>query len=64
MKELKTSGDIMQKLNEFEKRTATSMLIIDGNTLSVILGSPSLEERFFGLSKDAPSVCICRCSPT
>jgi hypothetical protein len=38
MKELTTSVDIMEKLNEFEKRTANSMLIIDGNTLSVILG--------------------------
>ena len=40
------------------------MLIIDGNTLSFILAIPSLEERFFAVAKDAPSVCICRCSPT
>jgi phospholipid-translocating ATPase len=29
-----------------------------------VLSSPSLEERFFGIAKEAPSVCICRCSPT
>lgn len=64
MKDLNSTIDIMQKLNEFEKKITSSLLIIDGTTLSVVLASPSLEERFFNVAKDAPSVCICRCSPT
>jgi hypothetical protein len=64
MKDLNNANDIMQKLNDFEKKIANCMLIIDGNTLSAVLSSPSLEERFFGIAKEAPSVCICRCSPT
>lgn len=40
------------------------MLIIDGQSLSMVLSSQSLEQKFFSVSKDAPSVCICRCSPT
>lgn len=64
MKELTSKVDIEQKLNEFEKKTQSSILIIDGNTLGVILGLPSIEERFFNIAKNAPSVAICRCSPT
>ena len=64
MKDLTNAVDIHQKLDIFEKGIQNSMLIIDGATLSVVLYSPSLDERIFGISKDAPSVCICRCSPT
>lgn len=40
------------------------MLIIDGQSLSIVLNNPKIEETFFQIAKDAPSVCICRCSPT
>lgn len=54
----------MNALSDLERKINDSMLIIDGNTLSVILSRPSVEERFFEVAKNAPSVCICRCSPT
>lgn len=38
--------------------------MIDGGTLDVILGNEALEERFFTEACKAPSVCVCRCSPT
>lgn len=40
------------------------MLIVDGNTLAVILKSPKLKDYFFQIAQHAKSVCICRCSPT
>mmetsp|Transcript_16455 Transcript_16455/g.15778 ORF Transcript_16455/g.15778 Transcript_16455/m.15778 type:complete len:102 (+) Transcript_16455:2137-2442(+) len=52
------------KIQEFEKKIQGSMLIIDGGTLSTILTSQGTEEKFFEVAKIAPSVCICRCSPT
>lgn len=38
--------------------------MIDGQTLDVFLSSRSLEEKFFTIATLAPSVCVCRCSPT
>jgi hypothetical protein len=64
MKELTSKVDVEQKLNDFEKKTQSSILIIDGHTLSTILSIPAIEERFFDIAKNAPSVAICRCSPT
>ncbi len=64
MKEIGNALEINLKLNEFEKKISSSMLIIDGGTLSVVLQSVGTEERFFEIAKNAPSVCICRCSPT
>jgi len=40
------------------------MLIIEGHILTKVLSDQELEETFFAVAKDAPSVCICRCSPT
>jgi phospholipid-translocating ATPase len=56
--------DINQSLNELEVNIHNSMLVIDGQSLGAILGTSSAEERFFEIAKNAPSVCICRCSPT
>lgn len=64
MKELTSPVDIQNRLNDFEKKINQSLLIIDGQTLSVILSNSALEERFFDMAKLAPSVAICRCSPT
>lgn len=38
--------------------------MIDGITLDVCLKSKHLEELFFQVATQAPSVCVCRCSPT
>lgn len=51
-------------LTEFSKRASSSILMIDGGTLDIVLASPELETRFFTESAKAPSVCVCRCSPT
>jgi phospholipid-translocating ATPase len=42
----------------------THMLMVDGNTLQVIVSHESLKQNFFEVSQKAKSVCICRCSPT
>ena len=41
-----------------------TLLMIDGQTLDLCLSNPRLEERFFRAATKAPSVCVCRCSPT
>lgn len=64
MKEEITDIDIQKRIEELERKINESMLIIDGGVLGMILSKPSLEERFFEVAKNAPSVCICRCSPT
>jgi phospholipid-translocating ATPase len=38
--------------------------MIDGQTLDIFLGNKALEEKFFSIATLAPSVCVCRCSPT
>lgn len=63
MRDLTSVRDVELKLIEFEKQTNT-LLMIDGTTLDVILGKKILEENFFMVATKAPSVCVCRCSPT
>jgi hypothetical protein len=50
-------------LTEFERRTKT-LLMIDGGAIDLILSKPEMEQRFFIAATQAPSVCVCRCSPT
>lgn len=38
--------------------------MIDGSAIDVILGNEELENYFFTEACKAPSVCVCRCSPT
>ena len=38
--------------------------MIDGQSLDLFLSDKLLEERFFKAATLAPSVCVCRCSPT
>jgi len=38
--------------------------MIDGGTLDIVMSNPQLEQRFFSEATKAPSVCVCRCSPT
>lgn len=40
------------------------MLIIDGRTMDVILDSQELVFQFFKAALKAPSVCLCRATPT
>ena len=55
---------IENDLKNFRAKAYSNLLIIDGGTLKVIMSSIALEELFFEVSALAPSVCICRCSPT
>lgn len=50
-------------LSEFERKTNT-LLMIDGQTLDIMLSKASLEQKFWSAATKAPSVCVCRCSPT
>jgi phospholipid-translocating ATPase len=63
MKELTTQKDVELKLKEFSNKTE-SLLMIDGQTLDIVLASKHLEELFFNVATLSPSVCVCRCSPT
>lgn len=38
--------------------------MIDGQTVDIVLSTKQLEEMFFSIATLAPSVCVCRCSPT
>ena len=42
----------------------TTMLMVDGTALGVILSDEEMRKRFFSVSCEAKSVCVCRCSPT
>lgn len=61
----KTDRTILEQLSSLDQgNITTKMLIIEGHILSKVLSDQKLEETFFAVAKDAPSVCICRCSPT
>ncbi len=64
IKEINNVTDIQSALSALEGKITQCMLIIDGNSLSTVLSDIATEERFFDIAKNAPSVCICRCSPT
>lgn len=57
----KNSDEISEKLDEFNTQT-DSCLILDGTTLQVCVDY--LKEKFVAISKKAPCVVCCRCSPT
>jgi len=63
MRELTTARECELKLREFENRTE-QLLMIDGQTVDIVLSTKQLEEMFFSIATLAPSVCVCRCSPT
>ena len=63
MRDLVTVREVEDILSDFEKKTNT-LLMIDGTTLDVILSKATLEEQFYEAATKAPSVCVCRCSPT
>ena len=55
---------INQKIDQYCGLTNTHMLMIDGQTLSVIVGDEITRLKFFDVAQGAKSVCVCRCSPT
>lgn len=63
MRDVDSPGEARAVLAGFEGRTNT-LLMIDGQTLDILLGDPVLEEKFLAAATQAPSVCVCRCSPT
>ena len=38
--------------------------MVDDATMTIIFSDTKLEEEFFKIAREAPSVCVCRCSPT
>ena len=64
MKDLTTMSETYQKLKEFEFKSANVLLMIDGQSLDLILRDKRLEDKFFNIAVTTPSVCVCRCSPT
>ena len=53
-----------KSLDEFARKATNSILMIDGQTIDLILSDIKLEQKFFAEATKAPSVCVCRCSPT
>ena len=51
-----------EKLIEFSNRSADTVLLIDGSSLTRILSTHS--QLFFDVASKAPSVICCRCLPT
>jgi len=64
MRDITESYDASKRLDEFSRKATSSILMIDGGTLDVCLNDKKLEEKFFLEATKAPSVCVCRCSPT
>ena len=56
--------NIEREINDYENLTSTHMLMIDGTTLGVIVADEGLCQKFFDITKNAKTVCVCRCSPT
>lgn len=63
IKEQREIKQVDYLLKEFSRRT-DNVLMIDGDSLDVILSNKALEDSFFSVATLAPSVCVCRCSPT
>ena len=55
---------IESKINEYEPKASTHVLMIDGTCIGFIMADEDLKEKFFSVTKNANSVCVCRCSPT
>ena len=63
MRDMTEPDEISSSLDTFSRKATTSILMIDGITLDIILKDKFLEDKFFRESTKAPSVCVCRCSP-
>lgn len=63
MREMTDGDEINSALDAYSRKSTTSILMIDGITLDLVLKDKNLEEKFFRESTKSPSVCVCRCSP-
>jgi phospholipid-translocating ATPase len=64
MKELTSLKQCEQAIQKFSLAAEKNILMIDGQTLEICMSSKGMEEMFFQSATMAPSVCVCRCSPT
>lgn len=64
MRDITEAYDASKRLDEFSRKATSSILMIDGGTLQLCLEDKKLEQKFFSEATKAPSVCVCRCSPT
>ncbi len=53
-----------EDLQKFEAIAAKTLLVIDGQTLNICFNNRELQDMFFATATRAPSVCVCRSSPT
>lgn len=64
IKEMESDLEIESSLASFEEKPLNStVLVIDGATLKLILLSSTLTEKFFKIAIKTPAVICCRCSP-
>jgi len=56
--------EVNSQLDSYSRKAESSILMIDGVSLDLILADKKLEEKFFREATKSPSVCVCRCSPT
>lgn len=56
--------EVLNRIKQLLKNVQKTTLIIDGTTLDTILGNEDCCTQFFNAAIKAPTVCICRCSPT
>ena len=64
MRDMTDKYDAGKKLDEFSRTASHTVLMIDGQTVDLVLSDKALEEKFFKEATRSPSVCVCRCSPT
>ena len=65
MRDIKTQKEGEFILKEFQSKNPEKfILMIDGQTIDIFMSVPKLEEDFFSVATQCPSVCVCRCSPT
>jgi phospholipid-translocating ATPase len=64
MRDMVDTNEAERKIEEFSRKSTNVILMIDGQSLDIFLRNKKLEERFFTEATKAPSVCVCRCSPT
>jgi phospholipid-translocating ATPase len=64
MRDLSNKTEILEAIDKYKINIRSQMLMVDGNTLAVIVADKNIKYRFFDVAKEAKSVCICRCSPT
>ena len=64
MSGLTTRDEIHSALNKEVGSLATTVLVIDGTALDIVLSHSALEKQFFEIATACPAVAVCRCSPT